>query len=89
MKLPVIAHNRFWSPKTPYAKQNGGEFDFLIDTKSGMALPLQQVRLIIEISAYAIYLKCDSYAKMCIKRQLLDNHLKHLFLPLNRRKHVS
>ena len=30
-------HLRWWSPQTPYAKQNGGKYDFVIGEK--MALP--------------------------------------------------
>lgn len=29
---PWVAHNRFWSPNATYAKQNGGKYDFIIDT---------------------------------------------------------
>ncbi len=38
----VIAHNRYWSANTDYAKQNGGAFDFFIDSKGtgNMAVPL-------------------------------------------------
>ena len=25
---PVIGHNRYWSSDTPYARQNGGDFEF-------------------------------------------------------------
>jgi hypothetical protein len=41
----IIAHNRYWSPYTNYAKVNGGAYDFFIDTPgtgSGMAVPLDQ-----------------------------------------------
>ncbi|KAI0227999.1 hypothetical protein LSAT2_021487 [Lamellibrachia satsuma] len=30
-QLPVVAHNRYWSHKVIYAKQNGGKFTFLMD----------------------------------------------------------
>ncbi|EDQ89592.1 uncharacterized protein MONBRDRAFT_36925, partial [Monosiga brevicollis MX1] len=35
-------HNRYWSAETPYAKQNGGEYDFLIDESSQYAVPTEQ-----------------------------------------------
>jgi hypothetical protein len=41
----IIAHNRYWSPYTNYAKANGGEWDFFIDaplTGNDMAVPLEQ-----------------------------------------------
>ena len=41
--LPITAHNRWWSEKTGYAQQNGGQYAFAIDATSGMALPLEQV----------------------------------------------
>ncbi|KAJ1458189.1 hypothetical protein M885DRAFT_95114 [Pelagophyceae sp. CCMP2097] len=28
---PIVAHNRFWSGETPYAKHNGGAYDFIIE----------------------------------------------------------
>ena len=42
--LQVTAHNRFWASDTTYAKQNGGEWDFFIDSKGNgnMAVPLEQ-----------------------------------------------
>ena len=30
----VVAHNRYWSADTNYAKQNGGNWSFFIDTKA-------------------------------------------------------
>lgn len=40
----IIAHNRYWSPHTNYAKQNGGDWDFFIDAAGAgdMAVPLDQ-----------------------------------------------
>jgi hypothetical protein len=40
----IIAHNRYWSPHTNYAKQNGGDWDFFIDEEGAgdMAVPLDQ-----------------------------------------------
>ena len=34
---PIVAHNRYWSSDTDYAKQNGGDFNFVID--GSYALP--------------------------------------------------
>ena len=36
--LPIVAHNRFFSPDTDYAKQNGGKYNFIID-EGNIALP--------------------------------------------------
>ena len=30
---PIVAHNRYFSAKTVYAKQNGGSFNFVIEDK--------------------------------------------------------
>lgn len=41
----IIAHNRYWSSQTNYAKQNGGPWEFFIDapgTPDPMAVPLEQ-----------------------------------------------
>ncbi|KAK7231925.1 hypothetical protein SO694_00083057 [Aureococcus anophagefferens] len=32
---PIVAHNRYWSGETVYAKQNGGDFDFIIEEGAG------------------------------------------------------
>ena len=37
----VQGHNRFWSNKTTYAKENGGDYAFLLDA-GGYALPAEQ-----------------------------------------------
>ena len=34
---PIVAHNRFWSSNTDYAKQNGGDYNFVVD--GNFALP--------------------------------------------------
>ena len=36
----TMAHNRYWSTETIYAKQNGGKFEFAMDEKA--ALPLEE-----------------------------------------------
>jgi hypothetical protein len=33
------AHNRYWAPDTDYATQNGGQFQFYVETDSRRALP--------------------------------------------------
>ena len=35
---PIVAHNRYFSPNTDYASQNGGQYKFIIDTDK-VALP--------------------------------------------------
>ena len=35
----MMGHNRYWSSFTPYARQHGGPYDFVLDASSGMALP--------------------------------------------------
>ena len=36
----IVAHNRWWSTETEYAKQNGGQYSFRIEDR--MALPLEE-----------------------------------------------
>jgi hypothetical protein len=31
----IQGHNRYWSGQTTYAKQNGGQYDFLFNNRSG------------------------------------------------------
>jgi len=31
IQMPFVAHNRYWDPTTPYAKQNGGQYEFIMD----------------------------------------------------------
>ncbi|XP_046561028.1 uncharacterized protein LOC124270049 [Haliotis rubra] len=38
--LPLTAHNRYWASDTTYAKQNGGQYSFIVDKTK--ALPLEQ-----------------------------------------------
>jgi hypothetical protein len=38
----VQGHNRYWSMNTDYAKQNGGDWNFIIDPISEYALPYDQ-----------------------------------------------
>ncbi|CAG0900286.1 unnamed protein product [Darwinula stevensoni] len=40
--LPFLAHNRWFSPETTYATENGGEYEFLIEPENGKALPLER-----------------------------------------------
>ncbi|CAH1778788.1 unnamed protein product [Owenia fusiformis] len=37
---PVSAHNRWWSPKTTYAKQNGGDFNFIVEAKKAIPVDM-------------------------------------------------
>ncbi|XP_046547192.1 uncharacterized protein LOC124257216 [Haliotis rubra] len=39
---PVGAHNRYWSSKTTYARQNGGQFDFIVEEATSKAIPIDQ-----------------------------------------------
>ncbi|XP_071111597.1 uncharacterized protein [Haliotis cracherodii] len=39
---PSGAHNRYWSSKTTYAKQNGGRFDFIVEEATSKAIPIDQ-----------------------------------------------
>ncbi|XP_059154794.1 uncharacterized protein LOC131940186 isoform X2 [Physella acuta] len=36
LMLPLVAHNRYWSVNTTYAKQRGGDFDFIVDPKASL-----------------------------------------------------
>jgi hypothetical protein len=42
IKWLTMAHNRYWSTENVYAKQNGGDFEFVIEEESGAALPLEE-----------------------------------------------
>ncbi|CAG0917820.1 unnamed protein product [Notodromas monacha] len=35
--MPIVAHNRYFAPDTSYAQQNGGEYEFVVE--SGKSLP--------------------------------------------------
>jgi hypothetical protein len=37
---PIEAHNRWWSPVTDYAKQNGGKFEFIVESEA--SLPVEE-----------------------------------------------
>jgi len=39
---PVQGHNRFWSAKTPYAKQNGGNYEFIVEPHNQKSIPVDQ-----------------------------------------------
>merc|ERR1740117_1996578 len=40
---PIVGHNRYWSSNSPYAKQNGGEFEFSEwKTEKDYIVPLEQ-----------------------------------------------
>lgn len=38
--MPFVAHNRYWAPDTDYAKQNGGDYEWIIE--ADFSLPLEQ-----------------------------------------------
>lgn len=38
--LRVQGHNRYWSPHTPYAKQNGGDYEFIVEKEK--SIPVEQ-----------------------------------------------
>ena len=40
VQLPIVAHNRYWSSENVYAKQNGGQYDFIVETER--AIPIEQ-----------------------------------------------
>merc|ERR1712150_90169 len=40
--MPIVAHNRYWSPETVYAKENGGQYNFIIEPKNQKAIPMDQ-----------------------------------------------
>jgi hypothetical protein len=41
-RWPIVGHNRYWASDTTYAKQNGGEYDFIIERVRLKALPTEQ-----------------------------------------------
>ena len=40
--LQIQGHNRYWDAENVYAKQNGGEYEFLIDLDQGYSIPTEQ-----------------------------------------------
>eukprot|EP00930_Biecheleria_cincta_P027703 TRINITY_DN19402_c0_g1_i1.p1 TRINITY_DN19402_c0_g1~~TRINITY_DN19402_c0_g1_i1.p1 ORF type:complete len:568 (-),score=57.08 TRINITY_DN19402_c0_g1_i1:245-1948(-) len=40
--MPIIAHNRMWSDETVYARENGGQYDFIVEKEGGKAIPVEQ-----------------------------------------------
>lgn len=40
--LPIVAHNRYWSSETVYAKENGGQYNFIIEPDKHKAIPNDQ-----------------------------------------------
>ncbi|ESO98846.1 hypothetical protein LOTGIDRAFT_231210 [Lottia gigantea] len=38
--LPILAQNKYWAPDTVYAKQNGGDYEFIVEKER--ALPIEQ-----------------------------------------------
>lgn len=37
--LPIVAHNRWWSSETQYAKANGGKWNFIVEKENKKAIP--------------------------------------------------
>jgi hypothetical protein len=76
----IIAHNRYWSPFTNYAKVNGGPWNFFIDapgTGAGMAVPLDQ--------AFWVWLLQDSVKEWGLstyEQDWLHNEVRVLHLGL-------
>ena len=35
-------HNRFWASDTVYAKQNGGDWDFIVEPENHKSIPVEQ-----------------------------------------------
>jgi hypothetical protein len=40
--MPFYMHNRMWAAENVYAKQNGGRYDFDVETSNNLAIPLSQ-----------------------------------------------
>ncbi|KAK7102304.1 hypothetical protein V1264_020541 [Littorina saxatilis] len=40
--IPAVGHNRFWSNDTVYATQNGGQYNFIVESSTGKAVPNDQ-----------------------------------------------
>ena len=40
VQLPIVAHNRYWSSENVYAKQNGGQYDFVVEEER--SIPIEQ-----------------------------------------------
>ncbi|CAG0889291.1 unnamed protein product [Cyprideis torosa] len=42
IQMPILAHNRWFSPETTYASQNGGKYDFVIEKENYKAITADQ-----------------------------------------------
>jgi hypothetical protein len=40
--MPFYAHNRHWSAEAVYARQNGGDYDFIVEPSNKLAIPVEQ-----------------------------------------------
>ena len=69
---PIVAHNRYWSNNTDYAKQNGGLFNFIID-EDGYALPVDP-----EFWRYLLSTAKDEWNLKVYEQDWLDNEYSHL-----------
>ncbi|XP_070183655.1 uncharacterized protein, partial [Littorina saxatilis] len=43
---PVAAHNMYWSAKTPYAKENGGKYNFIVESEKAIPQDLVSVQAV-------------------------------------------
>ena len=69
---PIVAHNRYWSNNTDYAKQNGGIFNFIID-EDGYALPVDA-----EFWRYLLSTAKDEWNLKVYEQDWLDNEYSNL-----------
>lgn len=37
---PIVGHNRYWDQSTPYAKANGGPWEFIVERGNKTAIPV-------------------------------------------------
>ena len=58
-----VAHNRYWDAKTVYAKQNGGDYNFIVETEK--AIPTEQRYLFVPLCA-RVYACIYIYIYVCV-----------------------
>lgn len=39
---PLVTARRYWSDNTNYAKQNGGEWDFVVEPQNQLSIPVEE-----------------------------------------------
>ena len=69
---PIVAHNRYWSNNTDYAKQNGGNFNFIVD-EGGFALPDDS-----EFWRYLLSTSRDQWNLWVYEQDWLDSEFSNL-----------